>query len=324
MELISEVRISKNKSLQLLKGDLTEIPKNHEVDFIVISAFPDDYFPSGTSLVGAFNRKGLSVESLSNDKELDIRRYSDCWISKEICFPNINRILCFEPHDRGNPYSLIAGIFQSLMLISKQFPIKSIAMPLLLSGDQGYANDMVINELVRTSILWLKNEPFQVIKIVERNLHKLMLLKSAFEKELEMVESKDSLSYDFFISYSRKNSDEIAIIKEKLGDRFNLFIDTEEVELGANWLDKVNKSLPISKRFIVCVSDTYVTSKICKYEYSFCNLKFINDGGDCVLPIYLHTAELPFEMSIVNYYDAREGNKHKINKFCEKIIKSYS
>jgi hypothetical protein len=325
MKLLSEIKTGKGKSLQLLKGDLTDIPNEHRVDVLVVSAFPYDYIPTHTSLIGALYYKGLSVEDLSYNKEIDIRKYSYCWLSKELEYPNIKRILCFEPTERNNPYSLIAGIFQSLMLIAKTNSIKIIAMPLIMTGDQNYSNQLVVNELIETSLLWLESAPFDTIKIVERNDSKLQLLKSTFDNKIATYKkSEDSCEYDFFISYSRKNAEQVNMIKEKLDSKFNIFIDTQNIEVGSNWLNAINKALPKSNRFIVCLSPDYVDSKMCKYEYAFCNLKYIDFGDDYVLPLYLYSAELPFEMSILNYFNAREGDGDKILNFCESIINKYA
>jgi hypothetical protein len=62
---------------------------------------------------------------------------------------------------------------------------------------------------------------------------------------------------------------------------------------------------------------------VCKYEYLFCNQKLIEQGDGYVLPVYLYSASLPFEMRILNYHDAREGLTDKIDEFCDKIIKKY-
>jgi len=328
MELVSELKLSEKKSLQLFKGDLTNISDDHKVDFLVLSAFPDNYSPTTTSLIGGLHRKGLSIEKLSKNKELDLRAFSHCWISKEIDYPNTKRILCFEPIPHTNPYSQIAEIFQSLTFISKSHSIKTIAMPLLMTGDQNYSEELVVKELVNTSLLWLEKTPFEIIKIVEIDESKVNSLKLLFSQKKKINTSQlpkaPAPPYDFFVSYSRKNTKEVEIIKNVLGEKFNLFIDTEDIDIGTNWLDKLNTSMANSKRFIVCLSDAFVQSKFCKYEYSFCNLKFITEGSDTVLPIYLYSADLPFEMSILNFFNAREGDTEKINEFCQMILSKYN
>lgn len=165
----------------------------------------------------------------------------------------------------------------------------------------------------------------EVIKIVERGDIKIELLNNAFkaQKLIYNQQTSNISKYDFFISYSRNNSNHAQAIQEKLSNKFKVFFDTQSIDVGTNWLGKINTSLRNSERFIVCISPEYLESEMCRYEYLFCNLKFIKQGDDYVLPIYLYNASLPFEMQILNYYDAREGLTHKIDEFCVQLTEKY-
>ncbi|MCL6258044.1 toll/interleukin-1 receptor domain-containing protein [Aquiflexum sp. TKW24L] len=326
MEVLEEITTARGKKLQLLKGDLTKIPESHKVDVLVLSAYPNDYIPTPSSLIGALFSAGLSVSALARDKEIDLRMQFHCWLSKEINFQNIRRVLCFEPTERWNPYSLIAGIFQSIMPFTITHSIKTVAMPLVLTGDQGYSSLEVVKELVKTCLFWLDNDSsLEVIKIVERGGFKIDLLSEAFKSQKLIYNQQigNINKYDFFISYSRKNANHAHAIEKKLSSKFKVFFDTQSIDVGTNWLGKINTSLKSSERFIVCISPDYLDSKMCRYEYLFCNLKFINQGDDYVLPVYLYNADLPFEMQVLNFYDAREGLSHKIDDFCGKLIEKY-
>ena len=88
------------KYIRLYHGDLAAIPPDERVDLLVVSAFPNDYTPTPTSLIGALQRKGVSVLALSTDKAADLRGAFSCWLSKDLSaqFPSagFRRILCFE------------------------------------------------------------------------------------------------------------------------------------------------------------------------------------------------------------------------------------
>ena len=47
--------------IELYHGDLSAIPKEHKVDIVILSAFPNDYTPTPGTLIGSFSEKGLSV-----------------------------------------------------------------------------------------------------------------------------------------------------------------------------------------------------------------------------------------------------------------------
>lgn len=61
--------------VKLFFGDLSAIPTAEAVDLLVVSAFPNDYLPTPSSLCGALARKGISVAELSSDKAVDLRRF---------------------------------------------------------------------------------------------------------------------------------------------------------------------------------------------------------------------------------------------------------
>jgi hypothetical protein len=109
-ELVEKIDIADDavtRRIALYEGDLSSIPPEHHVDILVVSAFPDDYEPTPTSLIGALNRQGLSIGELARDKLHDLRKTCAFWISKPIDGPsarwNIGQIACFEPQMLGSP-----------------------------------------------------------------------------------------------------------------------------------------------------------------------------------------------------------------------------
>lgn len=357
MKLIRSYVNQKGKKLQIMKGDLTDLPRRHASDALVISAFPNDYTPTPDSLIGALDKKGVFVSELAKDMELDLRTYSHCWISKPLSYPNIKRILCFEPENTDNPYTLIAGVFQSLSLVGNRFGLKTVALPMVLTGDRGQNQKDVSEELVKTALFWLNHASFDCIKLIEQSEEKTRWLADALAvavKEIQIDEKKGKkkrmihalrknpsdgeadlinfdnteqgkpVEFDFFISYSRKNEKELHLIQKLLEPHFHLFIDKQEIGTGTNWIRSLNAALKTSKRFIVCLSPDYIKSNVCQYEYSFCNLTYINKGDGYVLPVFLYSAELPFEMSVLNHFNAREGDPVKIEEFCKWLVKSFN
>jgi hypothetical protein len=53
------------KEIESLEGELTELSPADLVDVLVVSAFPGDYIPTPTSLIGALAARGVSVGAAS-------------------------------------------------------------------------------------------------------------------------------------------------------------------------------------------------------------------------------------------------------------------
>ena len=87
MNLLSQIEITRPgrvATIQLLQGDLTALPLEHETDVLVMSAFPRDYIALEGSLIHAFYKKGLSIEDLSHNKATDLRSQLHCWLSNPL------------------------------------------------------------------------------------------------------------------------------------------------------------------------------------------------------------------------------------------------
>src|SRR5262249_32086740 len=142
-ELIDTIAVRRQgneRLVMLFVGDLASLPKSEAVDVLIVSAFPDDYIPTRTRLIGPRARVGVSVAKLAQDKEIDLRQFSSCWLSRRIERPGVHfqRLLCFEPWHRGTAPEVVGDIFRSLVpFTAGNPPISQVALPLVASGDQG-------------------------------------------------------------------------------------------------------------------------------------------------------------------------------------------
>ena len=184
--------------IELYHGDLSAIPEEHKVDIVILSAFPNDYTPTPGTLIGSFAAKGLSVEQLSKDKEMDLRKSLWCWFSKALnpaqqAQFNLQHILCFEPEIRlDEAAEYVADIFRCLNNFAFDDDHNHVAMPTVAAGNQQASAIKITAAIIEAATFWLQRGlPLLSIKIVEINEAKALDLKKVFAqyKEPELAET---------------------------------------------------------------------------------------------------------------------------------------
>jgi hypothetical protein len=176
MKLLSQITIARptgNAVIELLHGDLTAIPKKHATDILVVSAYPGSYAPVGKTLMAALYQKGIIVEDLAKNKEMDLLNPLGCWLSKPLTDEqqekfHIKRILCFEPGelDKENE-SVVGNIFRCINTFAFDNQNNVIAMPVVATGNQKIPLEKMLPAMMDTSIFWLeKGLPLKCIKFV--------------------------------------------------------------------------------------------------------------------------------------------------------------
>lgn len=343
MKLLDTIRIQGNgdKRVELYAGDLTEVGQADEFDLLVISAFPNDYIPTSTSLIGALNRKGLSVGKLASDKDIDLREAFSCWLSKDLQPEHyglvFTRILCFEPQTRGRPPEVVGDIFRALTPILADNPdIHKIAMPVVAAGDQGYSIAEMLEPLLDAAIHWLEiGLPLTRIKIVTRNARSIDDALSVFTaKKNSYIPSEDLAfpatspeQYDVFISYSHRNSSESSQIERSLRavrPSLKIFVDRQSLNIGSAWQPEIFETLDRCKKVVALLSPDYLGSKVCKEEFNIAWIRARETEQDIIFPIYLYTAPLPTYMKYRNFFDCREGDTSRFDEAARLLVNSIS
>ena len=338
MELLDKITVhhqTGDRYIELLYGDLTEIPPEHTVDLLVISAFPNTYTPINTSLIGALDRKGLSVAELSKRKAADLRDYFSCWLSQDIAPTaasglRFKRILCFEPLVRGRASQVVGDIFLSVTpFVMSDSTITRIAMPLIATGNQGSAPTTMLTALIDASVHWLElGLPVTHIKIVENDRKKAMQLQNAFSDLKQKYQMpghtrNDAFKYDLFISYSHENTNEALFLLgelQQLRPSIRVFLDRQELNAGSAWQQEIYEALDSCQKVIAFYSPTYLDSKVCKEEFNIALFRHRESENNTLIPIYLNSANLPTYMKLIQYIDCRESDRDKLKAACRDIL----
>ncbi|WP_166823026.1 toll/interleukin-1 receptor domain-containing protein [Thalassoroseus pseudoceratinae] len=337
MELIDTITVrhqEHERHVMLYVGDLSSIPQHESVDLLIVSAFPNDYIPTRTSLIGALNRKGISIAQLARDKEVDLRKFSSCWLSRPIEHPDayFHRVLCFEPQHRGTAPEVVGDVFRSIVpFTAGNHSISQVAMPLLAAGDQGESSEVMLEMLVTASLHWLSlGMPLGQIKIVVRDSSCIHLLHETFGRLKRQFmhgtddTGNDHFRFDVFISYSQKNRSEVDQLVEHLIDSqpsLRIFLDRLELNSGAAWQQHIFECLDDSRKVICAFSPDYMASKICKEEFNIALFRHRETENGVLLPVYLFTAELPTYMKLLQYQDVREGSSDRIAEVAAQLVK---
>ena len=323
------------RRIELLHGDLSEIPRTHAVDVLVVSAFPNDYAPTASSVIGALWRKGISVSELAQIKEVDLREEFSCWISPPISLNgHTMRVLCLESGWRGTPPEITDDLFRALAPASVlNFPNAVVAMPLIGAGNQGWSPDRMLRAILRSAVSWFRRGlPITVLKIVvwspavAEDARKIFEdLRQQDEDEWGQTRKSSSGGYDVFLSYSHKDArlaktafDTLMIARPQL----RVFYDKGSLASGDSWLMKIAESLDSARRVVALYTPDYWQSPYCKDEFMAALTRQRDTGTDVLYPIYLRTAQIPYLFRTLQHEDCREADSRKLSAACRSLCKS--
>jgi len=199
MKLLSQVNIERKQGttvLQLLQGDLSSVPAEHATDILVMSAFPNEYIGLEGSLMLALQQKGLSVDAMAKDKEVNLLDQLNCWLSKPLSQTdqqqfNFKRVLCFEPGEKiKEPDEVVSDIFRCINTFAYDEDKNSIIMPIIATGYQKIPMHKILPALLQAAYFWLQNGlPINVLKLVVHSQEKAdaaLPVFTEFKKSLDL------------------------------------------------------------------------------------------------------------------------------------------
>jgi hypothetical protein len=324
------------RKIELLHGDLTHLPPEHAVDVLVVSAFPNDYVATQGSLIGALDRAGLSIVSLSEDKQADLRQQYSCWLSKPIKSNfNFRYILCIESGWRGTPPEITDDLFRALApYLLTDFANGSAAMSLIGAGDQGWPPKQMLQAILLAAVNWIERGlPLKLLKIViysENIAHDIFeTFISSKQRHSAAIEQPPPVSavagdsqYDVFLSYAHEEMDIANYVVDNLrkhSHQAKIFHDKVSLREGSTWLMQIANALDSSRRVVALYSPSYWTSKNCQMEFLASFTRQNDTGNNIIFPIYLSEAKIPYMFRSLQYSDCRVNDRIKLAIACSRL-----
>lgn len=188
-KLIDEIRMSNDKIIRLIKGDITD----QNVDVVVNPA--NSYLKHGGGVAGAIVRKGGKIIQTESDK-IGFVPVGSSVITTSGKLPCQAIIHTVGPKmGEGNEdFKLSKSLHSSLSLASDN-SYKSISIPAISSGIFGFPKDRCANILLDESIKYLQNNntSLQTIEFCIIDDETLFYFKMKFEKLKKNHSSSDNL-----------------------------------------------------------------------------------------------------------------------------------
>jgi serine/threonine protein kinase len=179
-------------SIEFYHGDLMAMPRDWDVDYLVVSANRNDYLPTEGSLVLSLEERGVDVGRLARRKKVDARGEASCWLSHRIdgaglTIP-VRHIIGFEPKGIYMPADKIDDFFRFLRFVTDGLTRPAtVAMPLLGTGGKMGQVRNLVPPLIRSATHALQSGlNIDRVIVVERDVTRAKELR----RELRGAEPK--------------------------------------------------------------------------------------------------------------------------------------
>lgn len=199
------------KKIRIQIGDICT--SSESFDILVCSAFKNDYIPTPRSLIGSLLfKKNISVQNLAQNPSIDFKAFG-CWLSQPTS-SNFHRIACVELIDYHQRQStaatntILKSSFATFRFLLEQanihgIPVKSVALPILGTGNQNIEVCFVIPPLIQQCLNALNTIP---------ELETITFFSQYTSDTAKIIEHLSSILLpdtrtncpDVFISYSSK------------------------------------------------------------------------------------------------------------------------
>jgi hypothetical protein len=323
MEVLESIEVRGGRRVDLCLGDLTDLARKEWFDALVVSAFKGNYDPTPSAVIGALHRKGVSVKELATRPAVDYRQDLGTWLSEPLraVDPGIGyeRIVCFEPGHVGRPPEAVGHLFRALVAIVGSHPsIRTLAMPVLSTGDAGYSVGVMLLPLLDAAVNALGHGlPVDRIAVAVRNVSDATEARTIFEKARSEVGA-----YDVFVSYAHEDTEareQFLAALHTARPTTRVFVDRLEIDNGAAWQRRIFESLDRCRRVVALLTPAYVRSPVCLEEFNIAWMRDRETRLDILKPLYVASHELPTYLRLRNYLDCREADAEKLSSAARSI-----
>lgn len=349
VDVLAAYEVRGERRIELCQGDLATDGPSDPSDLLLISAFPDDYLPTASSLIGQLARRGLSVSELAADKDADLRSTTSCWISKLIDGGRerygFDRILCYEPRAPAQAAEAVGDIFRALVPYVGPTPsVSTVATSVLASGDMARPVDTMLQAILDAGLRWmtagLALERLRIVSRDERTVREASRSfarwsarnhpyepASAVDPSVGDSEDKSPDAVDVFISYAREDGSATADSVVRLVTAFrpatNVFLDRLSIDVGTAWQQHIANAIDATKKVVVVLTPGFLLSKVCQEELNMARLKDLESSEPVIFPIYVLSCQrLPLHLRVLNYVDCREENAVLIEAACQSLVRT--
>lgn len=224
---------------------------------------------------------------------------------------------------------MVGDVFRSLAPFVFTEEIRSVASPLLSSGDMGEDDAVMLRETVRAAAQWMsKGLPVETFSLVLRSEKDTRALEEEFgllKRELAPFAPEKAVDrpYDLFVSYAHQDQELVLPAVNdltQLRPGIKIFLDQHELDHGAAWQQQIYDALAGCRRIAAFFSPAYLASKMCQEEYLMARIRHREEEG-VLFPVFLFDAALPLHYRDVQYRDCREGDPAKLRGAVETLTR---
>lgn len=278
----------RERVIEIWVGDIASVTDQAPVDFLVLSAFPNDYVPFPNTVISRLSQLGIDVAHAAADKLVDYRKDWQSWVSKPVDDnPLLKHIVCFEPTREDPPETRVGNVFRTVREFllgsdpSAEQSAETLRMPLLATGNQQASRQKMLEAILTQG--WIHLGAGFPIKKLQLFLHpnEEQLLSLLVDAGIQLEQAKNrwiqdfavehKTTWDLFISYRHADVHLLQPLLDELKNlRKNprLFIDKNELTPGGYWKQDLIAGLSRSRKALCFITDEYPGSAACMDEFN--------------------------------------------------------